>query len=333
MTGAITTSDEGIAFSIALLADGIEIQAIQEVLEQSGKKSNVEKTMSFPLPPIRGDILADSSYVKFGRFTFAPAHAVITVAPGSVNMKFTDTRTCGISIPGTLLISRESISFAFTPSAKKEPLSPTLDCLTGKNVQITGVYDLKARIATQGNGKDIFSTLEGEVNFKATEGKIYHYPMLAKIFSGLSVLELFRGRAPELGGNGFPYHSIAISGKVHKGKFTIEKAYIGGKSLDLIAQGEVDLAAKKLDLVVLVAPFSAINYIIRHIPLVNNVLGGTLITIPVKVSGDVSNPDVFALAPSAIGTRLLDILENIVKLPIEIISPFLPRKKEQENKD
>jgi AsmA-like protein len=333
MTGAMTTSDEGIAFSIALLADGIEIQAIQQVLEQSGKKSNVKKTRSFPLPPIRGDILANSSYVKFGRFTFAPAHAVITVAPESVNMTFTDTKTCGISTPGSLLISRESISFTFTPSAKKESLSPSLDCLTGKNVQITGVYDLNARIAAQGNSKDILSTLEGKVNFKATDGKIYRYPLLAKIFSGLSVLELFRGNSPELGGKGFPYHSMTIIGQVHKGKFTIEKAYIGGKSLDLIAQGEVDLAAKKLDLVVLVAPFSTINALIRHIPLVKNVLGGTLITIPVKVSGDLVNPDVFALAPSAIGSRLLDILKNIVELPITIISPLLPKQKEQENKE
>ena len=154
--------------------------------------------------------------------------------------------------------------------------------------------------------------------------------MLAKIFSVLSVLEIFRGRLPELGGNGFPYHTMVIKGHLHQGKFLLEKAYIGGSSLDLIAEGEIDLAARKLDLVVLVAPFSTINWIIRHIPLVGKIMGGTLISVPTKVSGDLDNPDVTFLAPSAVGTRLLDLLENILKLPVEIISPILPKEKEKQ---
>jgi hypothetical protein len=149
MTGAATTSDEGIAFSMALIADGIEIQAIQQALEQAGKKSTDQKVRSFPMPPIRGDLRADSSYVKFGRFTFAPAHAVITVAPDRVNMEFTDTKTCGISIPGSLHISRK-VYLLRLPTAKKEALGYTIACLTGMDVHITGDYDLSSSIRAQG---------------------------------------------------------------------------------------------------------------------------------------------------------------------------------------
>jgi hypothetical protein len=280
MTGAATTSDEGIAFSMALTADGIEIQAIQQALEQSGKKSVDQKVRSFPMPPIRGDLRADSSYVKFGRFTFAPAHAVITVDPDRVNMEFTDTRTCGISIPGSLLISRESMSFTFTPTAKKEPLGYTIACLTGMDVHITGEYDLSSNIRAQGKGKEILSSLEGRVDFKSRDGKIYHYPTLQKILSVLSVFEVFRARTPTLGGSGYPYHSMAVRGDIHKGKFTVEKAYIGGQSLDIIATGEIDLEKQKMDLVVLVAPFSTLNWVIRHTPIIGKIMGGTLISIP-----------------------------------------------------
>ncbi len=332
MTGAATTSDEGIAFSMALIADGIEIQAIQQALEQAGKKNTDQKVRSFPMPPIRGDLRADSSYVKFGRFTFAPAHAVITVDPDRVNMEFTDTKTCGISIPGSLLISRESISFAFTPTAKKEPLGYTIACLTGMDVHITGEYDLSLNIRAQGKGKEILSSLEGRVDFKARDGKIYHYPILQKILSVLSVLEVFRARTPTLGGGGYPYHSMAVRGDIHKGKFTVEKAYIGGQSLDIIAQGEIDLEKQKMDLVVLVAPFSTLNWVIRHTPIVGKIMGGTLISIPVRVSGDLANPDVVFLSPKAVGTRILDIMENIIKLPVDIISPMMPKGKEQEKK-
>ncbi len=333
MSGAATTSDEGIAFSVAVIADGIEIQAIQQALEQAGRKSADQQVKSFPLPPIRGDLRADSSYVKFGRFTFAPAHAVITVDPDRVNMEFTDTRTCGLSIPGSLLISGESFSFAFTPAAKKEALGPTIDCLAGQDVHITGEYDLSSDIRARGSGKELLSSLEGRVDFKARDGKIYRYPLLQKIFSVLSVLEIFRGTVPELGGSGFPYHSMTVKGDIHKGIFTVEKAYIGGKSMDIIAEGEIDLGMQKMDLVVLVAPFSTLNWVIRNTPLLGHIMGGTLISVPVRVSGDLADPDVVFLSPTAVGSRILRLLENIITLPVEIISPIVPKEQEHEKKN
>jgi hypothetical protein len=123
---------------------------------------------------------------------------------------------------------------------------------------------------------------------------------------------------------------MAIRGGIHQGKFTVEKAYIGGQSLDLIAQGEVDIAGGRMDLIVLVAPFSTINWVIRHIPLGGKVMGGTLISIPVRVSCDLASPDVVFLSPTAVGTRILNLLENIIKLPVEIISPLMPKDEDKK---
>jgi hypothetical protein len=330
LTGAVTTSDEGLASSMTLTADGIDIQTIQQALEQAGKKSTDQKVRSFPMPPYRGDFIADSAYVKFGRFTLAPAHAVIAVDPDGVNMEFTDTRICDIAVPGSLLISRGSMSFTFTPLAKKERLGYTIACLAGMDVHITGEYDLSSNFQAQGTGKELLSSLEGRVDFKARKGKIYRYPMLQKILSVLSVLDIFRGRIPEIGGSGFPYSSMALRGDIHKGVFTVEKAYIGGQSVDIIAEGEVDLAKRKIDVVVLVAPFSTINWIIRHIPLVKTIMGGTLISIPTRVSGDLTNPDVTVLSPTAVGSRILKLFENIIKAPVELFSPLFSKEKEKK---
>jgi hypothetical protein len=62
-------------------------------------------------------------------------------------------------------------------------------------------------------------------------------------------------------------------------------------------------------------------------------MGGTLISIPVRVSGDLTNPDVVFLSPTAVGSRILNLLKNIVKLPVDIISPMLPKDKTQEQKE
>jgi hypothetical protein len=103
-------------------------------------------------------------------------------------------------------------------------LGPTIDCLTSKDISITGDYELSSSIRAQGAGKEILSSLEGRVDFKARDGKIYRYPILQKILSVLSVLEVFHGGTPELGGSGIPYLSMAVRGDIHKGKFTVERA-------------------------------------------------------------------------------------------------------------
>ena len=330
LDGRVTSSDEGILFDMDLGADTIAVSAIQQVLSGSSKESPEKKPGSTRIPPLLGTVRVNSSSLLFGRYNFTPVKAVVTFNPHEVSMAFTEARICGISILGTLAFSGSEISFDFKSTAAKQPLEPTLSCLPGITGRETGTYDLMAEIRSQGQSGTLVKSLEGQVDFTSNEGKIYHYPVLAKIFSGLSVLEIFRGKLPELGGNGFPYHTMVIKGKLHQGKFEVDEAYIRGTSLDIIAQGEVDLAEQKLDLVVLVAPFSTINWVIRHIPLVNSIMSGTLITVPVKVTGDPSNPDVTFLAPSAVGTRLLTLLQNILELPVEIISPLLPKEQEQK---
>ncbi|HTG01148.1 MAG TPA: AsmA-like C-terminal domain-containing protein [Nitrospirota bacterium] len=335
LNGAMTTSDEGLAFSMVLKADGIDIQAIQQALEKKGsappvQEAKEENIRSFPLPPIRGDLTADSAYIKLGRFLFAQTQSIITVAPGSVNVELTRAKTCGISLSGAVLISRESISFIFTPSTKNEPLGPTIDCFSGRELNITGDYDFSARIQSHGTMTGLIPAMEGRVDFKSKNGKIYQYPLLAKILSVLSVFEVFRGRMPELGGSGLPYNSMALRGDIHQGIFTIEKAYIGTKSIDIIAEGEVDLVNRKIEVVVLVAPFSGINWLIRHTPVLGKIMGGTLISIPTRVSGDLTNPDVVPLSPTAVGSRILKMFENIIKAPVDLVSPLFSTDKDKE---
>ncbi|HYA87030.1 MAG TPA: AsmA-like C-terminal domain-containing protein [Nitrospirota bacterium] len=329
--GRVTYSDAAIVFDMNLGADTIAVSAIQQVLSGLSNESTEKIPAPTRLPPLLGTVRVNSSFLLFGRYNFTPVKAVVTLSPHKASMVFTEARTCGISIPGTLIFSGSEIIFDFKPIAAKQPLEPTLTCLPGITARETGTFDLRADIRSHGQSGTLVKSLEGQVDFTSNEGKLYHYPVLAKIFSVLSVLEIFRGKLPEVGGNGFPYHTMVIKGKLREGKFELEEAYIHGTSVDIIAQGQVDLAAQKMDLVVLVAPFSTINWIISHIPLVGSIMGGTLVSVPVKVSGDPSNPDVTYLAPSAVGTRLLNLLENILELPVKIVSPILP--KEQEKKE
>jgi hypothetical protein len=56
-------------------------------------------------------------------------------------------------------------------------------------------------------------------------------------------------------------------------------------------------------------------------------LGGSLVSVPVKIKGNLSDPQVTFLSPSAVGSAFLGIMERTIKLPITIIEPVLPSKK------
>ncbi|MGE5893332.1 MAG: hypothetical protein ACM34I_04695 [bacterium] len=57
------------------------------------------------------------------------------------------------------------------------------------------------------------------------------------------------------------------------------------------------------------------------LPIVKNVTGGTLLSIPVRVSGDLKNPDVSSFTLSDADTGLIGVVTKTIKKPLQIIEP------------
>ena len=55
-----------------------------------------------------------------------------------------------------------------------------------------------------------------------------------------------------------------------------------------------------------------------------SILGGSILGIPVRVTGSLGNPNVTYLAPADVGAELLDIPRKILGLPLEAIRLFTP---------
>jgi hypothetical protein len=55
------------------------------------------------------------------------------------------------------------------------------------------------------------------------------------------------------------------------------------------------------------------------------------VAIPIKATGDMDDPNVVALSPSAVGTSILEMLQRTLMLPIEIIQPLVPGLAPPEN--
>ncbi|MFA9497973.1 MAG: hypothetical protein ACERKP_05375, partial [Deltaproteobacteria bacterium] len=83
----------------------------------------------------------------------------------------------------------------------------------------------------------------------------------------------------------------------------------------------------------LVSPLKTVDTIVKHIPIIDKIFQGTLIAIPVKVEGDISNPKVTALSPSAFGSEAMDILKRTLKAPVKIIEPVVTDTSDPQKTD
>ena len=158
--------------------------------------------------------------------------------------------------------------------------------------------------------------------FSAQNGRIYRFGLLAKILSILNVTEIYRGEVPDLTGQGFAYRSMTAKAVLKDDKLIMQECSLDGVSMGIVCEGNIDLVKKEMDLIVLVAPFKTVDRIVDIIPVVGHVLGGKLISIPFQAKGALGDPYVIPLAPKAVGTEMLGILERTLKLPITIIEPM-----------
>ncbi len=165
-------------------------------------------------------------------------------------------------------------------------------------------------------------TFQGSLNLFARDGRVYRSTILAKIFDLLNFTEIYRGRLPDLANEGCAYDSIRVRAALKNSKIMVEDAIFDGRCAKMVWTGEIDLTSQKLNFTILVSPLKTVDTVVRNIPLIGNILGGTLVSIPVRVTGDLSNPTVIPLSPSAVGSGLLGTMKRVFQLPFTLMQPL-----------
>jgi hypothetical protein len=80
-------------------------------------------------------------------------------------------------------------------------------------------------------------------------------------------------------------------------------------------------------LTVLVAPLKTADAIFSQIPVLGKIVTGkegTLLSVPFSVKGEVKNPKITTLPPTALGAGILGILKRTLEFPVDVIQPLLP---------
>jgi hypothetical protein len=244
----------------------------------------------------------------------------------NVNIQIKQTHYCNIEIKGKLVLREGNIYVKADLIALNQDLNQLLNCMVKKDI-FHGQYSLKANFTTEGRKNLLKEASQGALVFYSTNGRIYKFTLLAKIFSLLNVIEVFKGHLPDLSKEGFPYDKFEIAATLHNGILKIESALIDSPAMKIVGQGKIDISDFTTDLTILVAPLRTIDILMSKIPVVGKVLTGrsqTFISVPIEVKGPIEDPEVKILPATAIAKGIFDLMKRIIKLPIEIFAPETP---------
>jgi hypothetical protein len=190
---------------------------------------------------------------------------------------------------------------------------------------MTGILDLKASIAGQGTGDTLVSSLQGDLQFIAKDGYIYQDARAAKLLSLLDVTDMFRGKIPDLGREGFHYDSLFVKGVMKNSVLEIALVNLEAPIMEIAANGTIDIPGEKVNLQVLIAPLQTVNKLQKMLPGIRTILPSSIAAVPVEVSGDFSDIKVRTLSMSAIGTRVFDIMMDGLSTPVRALEETPPK--------
>jgi len=270
--------------------------------------------------PISGSIRVKLGALRVGQFDISPLIAAATLQTGRAQLSLQQAALCGIGVSGIATIIPEMSQVDATLKSRGAQLNKTIACLTSQRVQMTGTVDMNADLSARGESGTLLEHLQGTFSATATKGWINQFESLAQVLKVLNVTQVVAGKMPDLSKGGMAYDKLHVEGRIEKQTVYFEQAALDASALQLAAHGKIDYATGAMNMDVLVAPLQTANWLLSYIPGLRTIFGGTILALPVRVGGTVDKPVVIPLGPRAVGSRLIGILSNTLKLPSELIN-------------
>jgi hypothetical protein len=319
VSGTFHPQDRALIFDINVDSDRLDVGLIQSLTadENAGPPAAEEKPPPAMVP--RGTIHLKTGSLTYGGFTWSPVNADIRVESGSTYVTIHQAQLCGISTPGDVDLTPQGIGLNISPLATDASLQETSNCLWEKYVQVDARYDLVGNIVLPPTQGDPITSLSGRATFESQNGRIYHSSTLLKIFSVLNITELFTGGRSDLKKRGYGYSEAWVKARIEEGKLHLDEVLLDGHALKLTGQGSIDLKAATADIIVLAAPLKTVDRLVNKLSIFKYITGGSLVSVPLRVHGDLKDLSVVPLPPSAVGRGLLQFMERTLKSPFKLI--------------
>ena len=264
---------------------------------------------------------------KVTDYVWQPLTGQVKFLPqGKTAVSISSGTICGLNTTGTWRSGPGpgmANLFISTDHEKKVLFQDVLSCLGHDQNILEGPFVLD--VSLEGTLKN---WQRGTAELHSANGRIRRMTLLSKIFSVLNVIDLFsKNGFPDLLTEGFPFSQMEIKGNIKNNNLYINQAIIKGEGLNFFGSGTIDLDDMDTDMIVLVAPLKTIDTIVSKVPLLGKAIGGkdaAIVAFPVKIKGQIKDPEVTVLSPDAVGGAMIDLVKNTLMLPFNILSPIFP---------
>jgi hypothetical protein len=323
--GDVAMSPAETSLDLDVVADSLDWNEIQKIADRIAARRSGESR------PVRGRVGLRAENFVIDRYLSRPFYADAAITPGGVHVLLERVGFCGMTLIGRVGFDGPMVDIHLVPVVEGMALDSVVSCLTAEKSRMTGTFNLSGQLLAKAPREELVKALKGELTVVSQDGSILQSRFFARLLSLLNLTEIYRGKLPDFFSQGLDYKRSAALIEIKEGTVYVNDWSIEGRTLWMGSRGEIDIASQKIDFTVMVSPFKTVDRIINSIPGLRWILGGRLVAIPIKATGDMDDPNVVALSPSAVGTSILEMLQRTLMLPIEIIQPLVPGLAPPEN--
>jgi len=332
VSGRVSGAKDILRVDANVTGDQVDWEKLQSTFggESKQPRQNTGGITSFP--HVEGTIRLKADRFAFERFNFSPLEATASFSPSGIGADIDHGIACGITASGRVDMVGADIGIDLRLSATDAQLEPTTVCLTNHQNDVKGIYSLTARLAGRGNRGQLLQSLKGNFELNARNGEFIRSPGIDATFDYLNATGDFKVAFPDLDRETFPYRFIGVKGRIEGKMLIADEVTVDSRLLNLSGQGKVDLERKQVEGKGLIAVLRPVDQVIARIPVISSISGGSLVGIPVRITGPLERPDVTYLSPADVGAELLNIPLRIFRMPLGSMRLFTP-SKEVRDKD
>jgi hypothetical protein len=318
LAGNIVLSAADTTLNLDITAEAVDWNKIEKISDRVAKRRKADSR------PVRGRLDLRLERLVIDPVHLYPVYADVQLTAEGTRIGIERAGFCGMTFIGRMALDGPMVDAYLVPVVDVMPLDGVVSCLSEEKSLFSGNFNLEGNLSFTARREDIVRALNGRLTFVAQDGTIQQSILFARLFSLLNLTEIYRGKLPDFRSQGLDYKRSTAMIEVKDGKILISDWSIDGPTLWMGSRGQIDIASQEIDFTIMVSPFKTIDRIINSIPGLRWILGGRLVAIPMKATGNLEDPQITALSPSAVGTSILEMIERTLLLPVEIIQPLLP---------
>jgi len=321
LSGDARRGPQGVVIDASIDTDGLTLDAL--LPEKPAAPAGEAKRVGLePWPlPVTGKVYVRAGFLEWKGRRVAPLLASLELERERIALDVAEADLCGLSLPLSVMAAPKRYEGRISIHTKNESLERIAHCLSGERLVLTGDVDLDVELRSQGTPAELVRNLQGTVNVQARKGRVHKFGLLGNLLAYVKGQGLLEKDTPGMDREGFPYQELNVKAAIGGGKVTVDESNFLSPALGLVATGTVGIPDGKAALTVLVAPLGRVDRLIGKIPVIGYIFGGSILSVPVQVSGDIRDPLVLPLDPRAIASRVVGIFERTFKLPGKLFMP------------